>query len=235
MARARRIDLDDEHVLEQEPVTETPLSSAVAHAADLVRSIYINCRRRYTKSSNYGSGRIERWDGGTDSFGTTRQPIWPSVAVHLLELGAHPMEYIEAQFTDRGNRHVPQPNQLRSEKCVSRWRSVNSNTDSILFGLQADQTKISSEVFPLTHTLKWDYPRALRYVLLNEKMIPASPLYRYCLAEKEGLADIAARFHDRALVQYAFQSTQHDQIWGDFIPEVLRTEAAELRSVTSFA
>ena len=54
------------------------------------------------------------------------------------------------------------------------------------------------------------------------------PLVRYCLAVEHGCEDVAAHFHDDALLTYSFQPEFYDEASVVQIPQCLKEESRRL-------
>jgi len=196
-----------------------------------VRLIYVNCYREFTGSNTYGAEPMTHWDGGVNPLGTRRQNIWPRIAAHLVSHGLEPFSFIRAQFWSRTKTtRPPPPNYLLSSEALTRYRTYQEQgVSNARKDYETHLLMVQGEVLLMTRGLGWEYQRALRYALFNVSTVTASPLFRYCLAFLEGLADVAAHFHDQALLTYVFQKELLDAAWAEKIPAPLRQEGEGLR------
>jgi hypothetical protein len=211
---------------------EPPLGEQVVERlASTVRTVYCACYREKQGDPTYGQAEMPQWDGGEDQFGRRCKRIWPDIARRIVEIGAEPISFVRAQFWVRGqDTRPPPPNYLLSDAALARYRTYLAQA---AFDAQREYERglrtVQGEVLLVTRGLGWEYQRALRYVLLNITTVQVSALYRYVLAAREELRDVAQRFHDQALLQYVFQLDMFDAALGDLIPDSLRQEGRTLR------
>lgn len=221
MSRKRSIaDADDD-------VAPSPPSPAVRQLSGVIRRIYILLRVDLT-SKPFTPGPA--WDGGVSQFGRRYQPVWPKIAEFMLRNGAEPLAYLRAQFWHADPEKPPRASQLMSQDGLQRYERYRLNiVEDTRVKFLWEVEAIRCEVVPLQDALKWDYSRALRCAISNERSVSASPLTRYCLAMEYGHTDVAASFYDRALLQYAFQKQVYDEVLpAGSVPQQLRTEAEKL-------
>jgi hypothetical protein len=214
-----------------EPVpVEPPHDPLVAATAEAVRALYVANYREFRGDPHYGREPIPQWDGGENQFGRRCQPIWPKIAKKFVEIGADPISFIRALFWNRGADNKPfAPTYLLSTEAVARYRTYQLQvTEDARNDCQRDLQTVQGEVRFVMRGLSWEYQRALRYVLLN-KTIRVSTIVRYCLAAKEGLHEVTARFHDQALLQYVFQQDILNVACGELIPASFRQEGEQAR------
>lgn len=194
----------------------------------VVRQAYIHCRREHCGKWNYGENGLGKWDG-EDKFGTNVAPIWPKVAAHIIRLGADPVTFIRAQFANTRIDQPPLPNQLLSESSVAKYDRYAANAERDLRErLERELDSVQSMVIGLEKALNWEYGRALRYALFNHSEVFAGPVLRYALALEYELPDVADRYRDHALLQYAFQKPFFDRAWDGCIPAQLSKEGQRL-------
>jgi len=199
--------------------------------ASYVRSIFVVCFREATNNPDYGRAAMADWDGGTNRFGKKCSNIWPKIARTIVEVGADPVDYVQAQFWARQGMKAPAPNYLHSPEAIERWENYREPAlAQVERQLIADENSVTRSVTSLAHGMGWDHNRALTYTLKNTQMVQATALFRYCKAWSSGLNNISAYFQAAALVQYVFRQALYDAAWGDFVPESLRQDAVDLRS-----
>lgn len=205
------------------------LADSVSKLADMVRALYVAHRKAASGKSNYGESNMERWDGGTDDMGRHHQSVWPKVAKHILSIGADPVAYIVAQFTNVRKDRLPLPNALTGATAMTRWSKYqDSAAKDLLCRLEWEKGSVEVCVCLKEKYSKWDTPKAVRYALYDRWDVQATDFVRYCLAVKHELFDIANIYFDKALVEYAFQKDLYDSVWAELIPELLKREGTLL-------
>jgi hypothetical protein len=193
---------------------------------DKVRACYIAVKRKVSGNLEYGKQGMERWDGGQDKNGRLHKPVWPKLAKHIVNLGADPAQYIQAQFNNARKDRLPLPNQLMSPRAVSCWeRHTRDAPKALADRLEREMAAIFGSTRTLCDSLKWPLTRALRYSLLDVKGVAASVFVRYCCAVETGYDDIADTFRERAVVDYVFQRSLYDRVWSENIPASVKEEA----------
>ena len=237
--RERVIDLSDP-LSPEEAAARAAAADAAAESAEetrhqlavLVRWIYMSLARAYKGDMEYGTKAIPQWDGGVDQWGRNcTRPVWPRLARFLLERNVDPVTYMRAQFTYMDRGRIPAPTAFFSDNAVSKYhcyctewpQSLRAEYDAAILATQAT-------LAPCVQLSGWDYQRALRYALGNKLAVQASAMFRYCVAENNGLPDLAAVFHDEALGDYVFQKNAYDTAWGNIVPAKLREEADQIRA-----
>ncbi len=217
---------------EVDPAAETRARLVEALALQ-VRSIYCICYRELTGNADYGRKPMPYWDGGDmdeSGYGTRKRSVWPKIAAVIIQHDADPLQYIRAQFIGVRRAEPPRPNTLYNEQALTRWRTYSYHAkERLRQQVASDWNQIRTNVLPFTVNLKWDERSALDYVLRDPKC-GASSLARYCAAVAESLP-IATAFRERALLQYMFQMANYDDLLGDMLPQELKDEARELKSL----
>lgn len=196
-----------------------------------IRRIYILSYRVHQGSEEYGKQPMPQWDGGEDQFGRRHNAIWPKIARRIVELGADPVAFVQAQFWAQKDGRPPAPTYLLSTEAATRYQKFQQEArEEVRRSYDADLFSVKRFFLPIMQRLNWDQARATRYALFNVTQVFATALFRYCLATSEGLTDVAEYFHNTALLQYVFQREIYDAAWGDKIPAGLRHEGDDLRA-----
>jgi hypothetical protein len=205
------------------------LPSGIEAMAEQVRQIYCMICRVLTKRDDFGKEAIPRWDGGRDPYGRHWKSVWPKIAKHLITIQADPLDFIQAQFNGVSPDSLPFPNTFWSEKATNRYRAYMENAcETLQRALEFETQAIRAQAIILRDGLDWTNMAAMRQAIVTEHGVHASPLMRFCLADEYGLEDVAALYHDAALLQYVFRRDIYDEVWGKCIPDSLRTEGADL-------
>lgn len=191
-----------------------------ALAAAAARASYVQCYRLHTGDATYGSGTIPRWDGGEDAFGRRHSgDTWTKLAKAISELEATPWEYCNLQFAQ--SSRIPTPPQLCGEAAKDRWRAVKVAGDkSVQQQLTVDQHQLQVESIIL-QAAGWTIERAGHYVLANCIQFDISPLFAYCTAFAKEWEEVWQPLEDTAAVQYLYQSSSYNRVWGVLLPQRL--------------
>lgn len=214
-----------------DPVITDPRASAADALAQTVRHFYVLCFRDTTGNAGYGSTPIPRWDGGEDGYARRTKSIWPRIAAQILQVGAHPLDYVRAQFYGRVNPRPPAPNQLLGPAAIEAWRSFYSERrllDELAREFDNDRRSLFGTVLAYTAGPKWPQEKALRYALANTTTVSATPLYRYCAAWQADYLDCVEYYRERALLQLLFHRDEYAQVYGTTLPMTLRHAAGDL-------
>lgn len=197
-----------------------------------VRELYIvNYRlRKATHGSSADYRSCRKWDGGVDGYGVRHQPVWPKIAAFVRKHRLDPVEFMGAQFYACGTR-VPAPNTFYNAAALERYleykkKVAPDETLNLRVQILALQQAL---VLPLRLFGVGD--RALRCVL-QDTNYAMSALFRFAVAEKEGLEDVAECWRPMALEQYLRDTDVYDKVWGTFLPESIKD--AVLTGVSDF-
>lgn len=200
--------------------------------ADFVRRCYVSEFRRFTGMPHYGTEELPAWDGGEDRWGAVHKPVWTRLARFFVAEQIDPIVYINLQFTAALGREPPRPNMLTGPDAMQRYRRFMQNAvEEFTRSFKSQALSLETMLTELRiHTWMTDEQR-MTIALMDERLVQATPLFRYGLAKMANLSRVLAYYHDQALYQYAFQSAQYDAAWDpDMIPDDLRQEAAAVRA-----
>jgi hypothetical protein len=197
-----------------------------------IRELYCELHRRYNRSAkNFGNNEMPQWDGGTDRWGVKFTAIWPKIASFMLQHQVDPAVYLHVQFAETAGRSLPKPSMLISPESLTRYQAYLQRASDILV-----QDKDRSAMHVQRRLLQQESARGsveqkTHTVLMDETVVHAEPLFRFCLGFKFGINRVIERYYQAALHQYVFQQHLYDAAWGtDFIPEKLRQDANQLRA-----
>lgn len=208
----------------------------VERVAEVIRQIYVAEYRRFRPSAtNYGQEPIATWDGGDDRWGKTHTAIWPKIARLVVHRQLDPFVFIQIQFAKSVGGNPPPPTFLMGELALQRYQDYTRFLPDMLkreFARQASQLQLRIKELAF-HGL--NELQCAATAIVDTCHVDATSLFRYCMAVGAGLEQIAARFRDEALYQYAFQKDYYDSAWDvAVIPEVLRQDAAVLRQQLTY-
>lgn len=200
--------------------------------ADRCREAYVFERLSYesqtTGLTTYKSS--PKWDGGEDSRGRVHKPVWPKMATFMLKHSLDPYRCIRYLFAARKNHlHPVLPNQIALPKHLPEFQGemdVLKREIWNAFKFQKALFETKMGVSPLVGTVS---TKQLWTLLLLNETLELSPLFRYCLAEDEGLKDVAKRYFHRALFQYILMPEEYDSCWEKWIPEDFKEQACAVR------
>lgn len=228
---------------EWEQPNEQPSRRRSHHAitemlASHVRDMYIMERRAWTEArtgitDEYMPGPF--WDGGKKQRdGTMTKPVWPGIALFLIEndIGNY-ATFVHAQFAARNRKgHPPTPLQLKGNVAIQNWKKYAHGPEEHIKMIQRaferqKQVARANIARETQNTPNLSRVEIQEYVLLSETL-ELTALFRYCLAISEKLVDVARRYHQAALVQYVLDRRSYDQIWQDWIPAGLAKAADNL-------
>jgi hypothetical protein len=204
----------------------------IAEMAAHIRRLYVNHRRAAQslisgEPCTWGERWIPKWDGGLDRHDVNHQPIWPKIALHLLEMKVSPELVVGAMFQDVG-KDMPQPNALIRWATPHRIAEARAQAAASIHAAFRYQKQVfAAKVDHLVRTRGMSKGVAAIRVLTSPD-IPLSGLWRFCVARSAGDEATAEVYRKPALWQYAFFMEEYDAAWGDFIPADLREEATEL-------
>lgn len=187
---------------------------------------------RHTKrQSNYGERELTRWDGRDDGYGARPcTGLWTDLAKFCVQHELNPKDWVNTLFVSwSGTKRHPTPHDLKNSRTLQYYeeRRPFFMTDCRL-RLNSQKTMTARRLHELrTSCMGYTDEQAVRRVLLDEHL-PLSPLFRFCIAMRQNLHDIANQFFPDALVQYAFDREKYDVIWATLIPGRLKQAAVEL-------
>jgi hypothetical protein len=86
------------------------------------------------------------------------------------------------------------------------------------------------------HTLRTRFPERAGYhqwySVLTNGFYTMSPLFKYCIATAEGIADVRASEHDAAVLQMLGDPAGYLRIWKDRIPETIKQDVQFILDTT---
>lgn len=212
------------------PVQEHGQPPVVGGLSNFVRAIYCMQYRMATGATSYGEDHIPQWDGGDDAYGRHHRCVWPRLAQFFVEHHIDPAAYIRLQFSFRRGQTPPTPNSLTSARSIEQYRDFSKADVARQRDEWARQCVMFVSEIEITRLSYPNEPpdRLAALTLIGPGFRTASPLFKYCLAMRGSMADVAAVYKMDALMQYVFQRQQINEAIGADIPESLRAEADSL-------
>ena len=151
-----------------------------------IREAYVVARRdalerKTGRPSAYGTGRIPKWDGGTDSVGRRHKPIWPKVAKYLASKdGVDIPTFMAAQFVDGRLR---KPTELYAASAWKRYEEyIAASAALVAQKLKGDTIRFKQAVADAAFHTSGEDKKTLWYLALSNPLAQLSPLFRYCVA-----------------------------------------------------
>ena len=210
--------------------------------AQRCRDAYIHERRQrdlmFSSKTGYTKPHV-RWDGGEDVKNEkVYEPIWPKIANFMIKHGLSPEHCIHIRFQQvmDVSSKPPYPNQIANMQYLEAYQTgyLEKLADSLQGMLQYEKTccktfiSLAEEETPKRGKPLW------RFVLVDES-IPLSPLFRYCLARSEDIADVAENYEIPAMSQFMTAYDEYDKVWGAWIPTDFKERAHMVRKIASRA
>jgi hypothetical protein len=196
--------------------------------ADHVRQTYIAARR--SRESNDDTTDFQpgpELDGGVDHRGVHHQAIWPALMRKLLRAEVVVVQYIYLSMMKTDG--PVEPHEFLLDCHIAAYQSVTPRRDRTI-ALTSDRKKLDVDLSIARFLAEefhetFDPKLALVTALCDEEF---SPVFRFCVAVKEGLDRFAESNRLEALVQMVWFFSEYDS-WGEFIPRTFREEAAMIR------
>jgi hypothetical protein len=200
---------------------------AEARLAQRCRDIYVTIRDGLSGRRTKLNTHVVAIDGGRDEYGRNLSSLWPRLAKLLLEHGADPLLFMQAQIASGRMCAV---NVLLSQRAIERYREFTVlEADRIRIRLLSENVEARTAYRKYATAVPGQSPEQVWRAVFYDTTRQLSPLWRFCAAVIGGFADVAAEWHDAALDQYLGYMTAYDQHWSAMIPERLRHEATTIR------
>jgi hypothetical protein len=148
--------------------------------------------------------------------------VWMKLAEFLLARGYAPDMYLRLVLDPHRLRlgRTPEPGQLMTPDCVRYFEKLHARLgESLQVALNTQRAVATASIQGLESTgMSRDEAVA---VVLCDKGMGLSPLFRYCLARSMPLPRfqrLARRFLPGALAQFAMYRQQYARVWRAFLP-----------------
>ena len=201
----------------------------VRETAELCRATYIRERTNFA-TLRPGSSKNKKvraytphpkWDGGEDANGHQHKPYWPKMARFMLEHELDPEYCIHMQFGDRKRTDDPPfPSHITSVNWLDRYQVESPEVliSEVKDALQTEKAHCMWAIALIEDDDDAQGPELWREVLFDDT-IPMSPLFRYCVAYRDKLHDVANEYEQSAMVQYSLARKAYEEGWKGWIPE----------------
>lgn len=178
--------------------------------------------------SSYSPGK---WDGGKDSRGYVRKPIWPTIARFMLANGLDPQVCIAMLFTrNRGRRAPLYPNAIATSTNLAVFEEATRNTaEEIRYKLLTESQVCRLEIAEAAELEGSRGPDLWQQVLLDDGL-EFSPLFRFCVAVSEGIESVARDYLEEAIIQYLSNESAYNSEWGGWVPDWFKELATDART-----
>jgi hypothetical protein len=217
----------------------------------LVRYVYYLCVQDFMqqiqgKACDEGGCHTLKYDGPVNPDVTSGksvrltdicwdQSVWLGLADFCRAADVDPGLWIKAHFEalklhEKAYVLPPtQPGALISDAHEPAYRAyMSQRRDELRRILRGYWTLLDDEI--ATRVEEYGLtPERAEQGLLKATMLALSPLFRYAVASQRGHADTVATYAVSAWHEYMPESPLYDEVWGDLIPEALRTRRQHYR------
>ncbi len=169
--------------------------------------------------------------------------MWIELARRVIHRRVDPEAFIRRQFVSvsidtKGGVRPPQPESFLRELAFRNYETGRLLIHrDVQVALVCQRSKFETEVTKLAHAGYALPSEKLWAMVLGNRDIDLSPLFRYCLArsiateaktaEPGRFTDIAKRFHEEAALQYIFAPEAYDAFWKTALPPGYAKDADE--------
>lgn len=195
------------------------------------RMFYIRTRGEEGNSTPRESA-VASWDGGHDCRGAVHKSKWKAIVQFALKHRVDPIELVRAVFEMCESNLPPLPNQVMSLRALEDLKRARELSLEDLKLRYAGYTCEAKQKF-----LFWREYRAGRPDIEVWKEVACSPelslspLFRFCLAQGLGLAQVAELWRKRALLMYIRAPDAYDKVLGEALPKDFQEESEQLRKL----
>jgi len=209
---------------------------SVEELAQVVRDVYIECAREHLSKPEYGRQGLPLYDVGKSAWSRNRADIeWPKLARFFLQESLDPRRVIPAVFQTWKRGEPPAPNYFRSNAAKLLYlQEQEAEPHRLATRFHSQYRNFEDELYTLA--IVWE-PQGKSVVEMTAAVLDGhnslDPIFRYCLAKRAGLDELAAKHYEAALTEYFFRRRGYDEAWGATIPQELREAAARLSERTS--
>jgi len=199
------------------------------------RAAYIRSRNAFEQSRQNRVGYSYRpgpqWDGGYNKREYYYKPIWPSLAAVCLDNRIVPEVWINAVFMNWTADRAPEPNMFKGKKLLHYHSAADHDGYKMWIRdeFRAQKLLLRAESDKIMDCGDYSVSEAQKLILVD-KGLCLSYLFRYCVAVSEKIADIEAALVVDALQQYVMDRSLYDEIWADWIPVRLHKLADKILS-----
>lgn len=209
----RRIENTSQLVPDEVLEIESDKTGEFKKSVNRVRSSYFWFYNHYNNQNEqtYGKDEIEKWDGGKYK-GKLYKPIWYAIVKKLKQYNITNIErFVAAQFVFRPDKHI-YPTHLCSSHAIEFYEKFRDTADRNIYETLRSSTNLFKSLFD---EVKSD-PNPTETVLGNLQN-DLSPLFRYVIAKKEGLSNIAEAVREMAYAQFRKDPEGYLKIWGPIV------------------
>ena len=197
--------------------------------ADYLLELYIfHCNRlseMFHRETTYDAESMRFYSGEPcPRTGAKRANVWPRLAEFIKGLDADPNIYFASQFT--GRLHPVLPSDMMTPAAAKLYKEfVPAKREMISHTAKSSTISLS--------TLYYDNKRSMpdltdEQILEGVLMGPTcdlSALFRIVVAERANLQRIIDIFLEYAVAEYMQLRPLYDEVWGDFVPAVVKSAA----------
>lgn len=209
------------------------MSEEINDLAALIRNEWIK-ERRYCElrllgaCSDWGNHIMPTWDGGIDSSGRHHKNIWIKIADLCLKQKLEPITLIKAVFYSKN--YIPYPNEACGQSALQAYKRYTCSSTKLVLQnditreLSSQLTSVAAEANRLMrYQTDLSEENALKFALYS-KAYSISPLFRFCIAYKQGWNDIAETEKELAKFQFLQHSELYEKFWKELLPDYFLEE-----------
>jgi hypothetical protein len=175
----------------------------------------------------------EEFPEETPSSLSAPDQMWLDIARRVIKSRFSPELFVRRYFaTLRPEGRPPLPNAFKSDRAFAAYeegREAFYQSVQVAFRMQAETAEVEMALAQQHEPKKL---MAWEMVLMNDRLA-LSALFRYCLALRirkdhgaKRFLQVANNFERMAALQYMEDPSIYDEIWGDWIPDKFKQEAA---------
>lgn len=210
--------------------------SVIEDLSGMIKTVYIEAYRRRESAikgrSNWSPG--DWWNGGTVR-GIKRPNIWDRAARFVLQNRLPVLPFVSFAVFECSTRALPRPTHLVSKSVLASFRQserdIKQSRESIVVAFAGQRHALSLALDWYDDAKELGIPfteEEIKRQVLLDTGVQMSALFRYCLAESEGLGDLASDLFTAAVLQYMSAPKVYAGVWGEWIPTRFREEAQQL-------
>ncbi len=210
--------------------------SVIEDLSGMIKTVYTEAYRRRESAikgrSNWTPG--DWWNGGVVR-GVKRPNIWDRAARFVLQHRLSVLPFVSFAVFEFSKRALPRPTHLVSKPVLESFRQseqdIKQSRESIVVAFDGQRHALALALDWYDDAKELGIPftdEEIKRQVLLDTGVQMSALFRYCLAESEGLTDLASDLFTAAVLQFMSAPKAYAGVWGEWIPVRFREEAQQL-------